>query len=132
MSREIKFRIWDKIEKQFIYPDRGYKQAYVFDKNRKFYSLVVHENSFDEEYEVQQFTGIRDINMLEIYEGDVVKYKAFSKLSDDNISGTSFIVWHKNYATFGLFTKYLVLMHECFELEVIGNILANPELINKC
>jgi len=66
-----KFRVWDKLEKKFIYPDKGYQGHYTLSLDGKFHNL--QNGSGGNEYDVQQFLGILDSNMKEVFEGDVVK-----------------------------------------------------------
>ena len=66
-----KFRVWDRLEQRFIYPDKGYQGHYTLSLDGKFQNL--QNGSGGNEYDVQQFLGILDKNMKEVYEGDVVK-----------------------------------------------------------
>lgn len=68
--RQLKFRAWDKLAKQFIYPDKGYQGHYVLDLNGKFHNL--QNGSGGDEYVVQQWTGEYDMNRKPIYEGDII------------------------------------------------------------
>jgi len=66
-----KFRVWDRLEQRFIYADKGYQGHYTLSLDGKFHNL--QNGSGGNEHDVQQFLGILDANMKEIYEGDVVK-----------------------------------------------------------
>ena len=73
MQRQLKFRAWDKLEKRFTYPDKGYQGHYVLTLNGEFWNL--QNGSGGDEYVVQQWTGLKDSKGKDIYEGDVVRYE---------------------------------------------------------
>lgn len=81
--------------------------------------LVVIESS-----SVQQFTGLFDKNGKEIYEGDIVK--GFDK-------GNWYVEWNENPAGFYLVAPEKIrnryLLGAPLELEIIGNIYENKELL---
>ena len=124
MSREIKFRAWDKVNKIMTYNSIN---AINFDgqillNDGKFYDI----NKTD--YILMQYTNFVDANGIKIFEGDVVKsnnnhlfvinfkYGSFGAnwIKDD-------FVWH-SFATNSFIEK---------KFEVIGNIYENPELITE-
>lgn len=110
--REIKFRAWDK-------------------KNNEMLLNILFENEvyFYSTYEYMQYTGLMDKNGKEIYEGDIVKHKVF---------GIRQITWGSDYdclkGNLGfMYNKTLAFLHEndSCEVEVIGNIFENPELLQE-
>jgi len=142
--RTLKFRAWDKLEKRFIYPDKGYQGHYVLDLNGRFQNL--QNGSGGDEYAVQQFTGEYDKNNTPIYEGDIVKCeKPEIWLQEDFDEREASIIEYFN-AAFHVAEKYtggpikgsirLIKYRSIVDpyrlvCEVIGNVFENSELLNK-
>ena len=77
--------------------------------------------------DVMQYTGMKDKNGKEIYQGDVLSHPAEKE--------PMIIVWHDRTAGFGLMKKgwaYTHFFHEAvdpLECTIIGNVHENPELL---
>lgn len=73
--------------------------------------------------EPEQFTGLKDKNGKEIYEGDILGYWGTT---------TWEVLWVEKKCAFR-FGNYVLNfpMTECIKKEVIGNIYENPELLKK-
>ena len=83
---------------------------------------------------VGQYTGLKDRNGVKIFEGDVVRYV----LHDDNppdLTGLGAVEWQNERNRFDLhkhdFVGSALACLDDDELEVIGNIYDNPELLKE-
>ena len=131
MNREIKFRAWRKDTKQ-MFDDIMFCDF----ENEK----TVHEQSLNESIEVaqgtffvlMQYTGLKDKNGKEIYEGDVVeRYKGkigsveYGKYVTNNDENEDIFGW-----MFNDFTGRYWALDPQSNWKVIGNIYENHELLN--
>ena len=78
---------------------------------------------------VMEYTGLKDKNGKEIYEGDIIKY--YSYTLTENV--TCKIEWTNQHITYAaidkLDNKYFLEAIDQKRLKVIGNIYENPELL---
>lgn len=126
-----KFRAWDRLTDK-MFPvgiiDCSIQVVYIEESN----GLDSCRNS--DEVELMQFTGFKDKNGKEVFEGDIIKD------SEDFIAQ---VVYDKEYAGFGLnyqpfdLTDGLSVTFEELKneyqntFEIIGNIYENPELLGE-
>ena len=113
-NRTLKFRAWDKLAKQFIYPDKGYQGHYVLDLNGRFQNL--QNGSGGDEYNVQRFIGILDSRMKEIYERDVVK---FFTLNGEELGE---VIYSTDSCAYYI-NDYPIMNLDLASLEIVGNMV---------
>ena len=127
----IKFRAWQR-DKRMMCKVRDIhflsKQASLEEKEN-----VINTRSF-KDIKLMQFTGLYDKNRKEIYEGDIIKYSAYSDESAGIKEGIASVVWDKEETGYYLANDYksnLFYLIKDLECEVIGNIYENYELLGK-
>lgn len=118
--REIKFRGYDKKENEMFY------SSMYQDKTSMAYGLgnFLRECG-DIEDTLMQYTGFKDKNEVEIYEGDIIEYMT-GQLK--HIPTKHKVTWLKDEARFSFGCK-ANKQYMFYNTVVIGNIYENPELL---
>ena len=135
--REIKFRTWDLEKKDMSYfglIELACCDEYLFKPTE--YPDSPFKPQTGKLVELMQYTGLKDKNGKEIYEGDVVECKV---MRDDNLDywmekpPRYFVGWVES-GSWGLKPREKSSFREMpfglsLHWEVIGNIYGNPELL---
>ena len=122
--RELKFRAFNKSTKE-MYPCAGFLSGLV---------VVMQDGQTlgykDDDWEIQQYTGLKDNNGREIYEGDVLQYTApaFATFKSKDTTESGAVVFDR--AVFWCNYPLYEVVSPDWNCTIIGNIMENPELLN--
>jgi uncharacterized phage protein (TIGR01671 family) len=117
--REIKFRAWDKQENEMLLNPTEACEYQGFPAD------TFQEVIEDDRFELMQYTGLKDKNGKDIYEGDIIEYYGrerivIGEMEFDDMADTCIYGW-----VFGS------RQHDPSDSVVAGNIYENPDLLTK-
>lgn len=125
--REIKFRAWDKEHKRWTNYSIADDLPRFYDKHTGCWKT----DKESERFILCQYTGLKNFNGKEIYEGDIVRAVGFSdwigvaKFFDKNPAFV-FEAIDKNYRG----SRYSMTQFDRY-VKILGNIYENPELLKE-
>jgi uncharacterized phage protein (TIGR01671 family) len=126
--REIKFRAWDKKHKEFV-------QWSDISRTNILVAIISNIKRGISNCELMQYIGLKDKNLVEIYDGDIIKDSSgrLMIVEWDNRIGTARYIFRVINTIGHIKTGRLVNTHEWItsyenDIEVIGNIYENQEL----
>ena len=143
-QRVIKFRAWDKQNNEMVEPD-----AFFIFTGSEVLMLNPHHvdnnyyqiDSCEDRFIQIQFTGLADKNGKEIYEGDIVRILYTDWASKDDSDTRTIDQYKRDISSIGAIVCANInwyvdgvgtMDHGTHgEIEVIGNIYKNPELIKQ-
>ena len=115
MSRVLKFRVWDKNKKCF--PIEG--EIYLFDAIKGYRKNLIAE----------QYTGLKDKNGKEIYEGDRIKIEGSDTVYTVEYGRGVWVARFGDESGDNICLFHYVQKDMVLYAEVIGNIHENKELL---
>lgn len=135
-KREIKFRYWDSYRKHMIEPS----EVFGFDDHMSSYGwakrIEYYHPDFEEKilttknYEMMQYTGIKDKNGKEVFEGDIIQAMTLLNENPFKEGLVNYVTkWSNDYHRWEFISDVadLLVCDPTIDGEVIGNIFEHPE-----
>jgi uncharacterized phage protein (TIGR01671 family) len=151
-NRELKFRIWDTLAKKYI-SQRHYLSSMKVDDSG--IATFTYKQYLDGGFIIQQFTGLKDKNSKEIFEGDIVSFDEPTKLCEDVYMATLYVFDFYNGSFLNPYiynsingSKFIKMepsslnpvgrarlegnqKFDWTKAEIRGNVYENPELVDR-
>lgn len=133
----IKYRVWDNKQNKYIDSDdvsiSGDGILTVVGVDGKYDMSVQPPNDLAPRFIIEQYTGLKDDNGVEIAVGDIVRAKGYSGYNNHSV------VYSERFASFDIYKPDAPKMRisdivgrpHTDDIEVIGNIHENSELLEE-
>lgn len=126
--REIKFKIYDKELKETHIEELQdlCEDDYWYDGETDIWSMLYDGTHKQERFVISLYTGLKDKNGVEIYEGDIVGDKNIKWRVKWNVHRMGFSLYP---ITEQIYDEMPINVEEKLGFEILGNIYENPELL---
>lgn len=117
--KNIKFRVWNKLQQRFcLDTEDGY-----FGQEEDFPNGVFIIGSWNNDDVIQQYIGLKDKNGKEIYEGDIIHYLEKMDEHEKAQENTATVYYDEEFGAWGMGQNYFLDRTVVkTSIEVIGNI----------
>ncbi len=135
MQRPIKFRGWHTTQKKMFTAEEMSDDQLTLLPTGQFINVsgssTLRSTIYPQDKFIPlQYTGLRDKNGKEIFEGDILTYHDSCRFLDDDSEGNeiSSVRWKDQFLSWSCQNEMLC---DTEEPEIIGNVYENPELLKE-